>query len=1029
MTAGDQFDSVKQRTANADGIPPLLRVLEELHSLEPKQENGEELDELRLSVFESLARLTQDAPSEAGPIIVRCLLPLCLRTKGEWRVPHMALRYNKALSRWLDRFPTLHRFALRAQVLDALVELLDEAGPERACRLIGMLGYREDRAFSRLIDLARAGADSVRDVAIHALTAFGVPQSEHAALARLWLDRASVAPWNHDLIGAAKQLASTEILDLVLGQWLIPENLRDLDGSGRLLAYLALTVPSAVSETFPDDAELQDRVWDRLQAIEPTAPDLFFHGFLGSTQVAQPCDTPGVIRYYVSKLACEERTRDLAYIRLEECNRPRQLVGWEDTPGAEVIQAALQDAVAATAMLGSFTTADLRRKLRAWQTLLSLGRGEALAHLEDALLGERNGHAVGEVLDLAACFRLDPIPPRVCDLIAGEFGSICEDDSERMSSHVHAIALAHASGSSSALDALLAFKPNAEGGVLISLVDALADTVAALVRAGDSTAATGRLWEATACDQPEHRRAAATGALARLLRRNLLRPISADRLTALVEDESLDSYARREMLAALGHVPKEEVAPQILKALRRALASATAATGSNGEVRAVDFRPVALTSLARIGVLASDAATIREHLALRLTGGVWRCNSRPTIPVAPEVVGILYAEEPATFAPAVADLLHEGDWATIVQLAPFLRDGPRPIPEPILAAIVERVRRTGPEWGEPDLVRLLGELAPERIASESWSGMFAWPPQVREALADALAYSRDDVNRRIDLLLDLMGDGQYGVRRAAFRAMGRIDQNRLHSVCTGWALLTEANVEPPKRPYAIDMRRRAAEAAAWLEPIPSNGPIANLASDQEPDVRATFARCRQERQERRWAKSYLARVLTVHDNASLLTAWKYGRALERTGDDETLQHLRERRRQDLPPGVRYWLGRLIKKLRARWDKATREWPEPWFARRGRLARVEALIGDDEAKANRVLCWLWQVPPTDLVDRGVWGGWCPDVALLYGMQTLRVPGCYPATILVQTTSWVNWGGKGPTYFVGSGPYPEPMNNSQ
>ena len=65
-------------------------------------------------------------------------------------------------------------------------------------------------------------------------------------------------------------------------------------------------------------------------------PDLFFQRVLGSTQVAHPCDSPDVVRYFLSTLAGDERTRDLAYFRLEECDRPRQLLGWEEDPGQDV---------------------------------------------------------------------------------------------------------------------------------------------------------------------------------------------------------------------------------------------------------------------------------------------------------------------------------------------------------------------------------------------------------------------------------------------------------------------------------------------------------------------------------------------------------------------------------------------------------------------------------------------------------------------------------------------------------------------
>jgi hypothetical protein len=811
MIVRDQIDWLKQRIAGADGIPSLLRVLEELQRLEPEQEGGEDLDELRLGALDALARLTQEAPGEAGPIILHHLLPLCLRAKGEWRVPRVARRYDEALSGWLDRFPAIHRFALRAAVLEALVESLDGAAAERASRLIGMLGYRDERAVGRLLDLARAGADAVRDVALHALTVLGGPPSQHAALVRLWIERTSAVPWNHDLIGAANQLASAEILGLVFDRWLTPANLKTSDAAHSLLPQLAIAVPAAAAEASPDDSELQDRVWDRLRALEPAAPDLFFQRVLGSTQVAHPCDSPGVVRYYLSTLADDERTRDLAYFRLEECDRPRQLLGWGEDPGQAVVRAVLQDAAAATAMVGSYMTQDLRRKLDAWQTLLSLGRGEALAHIGGAVAGEQNGHAVGAVLDLAACFRLDPVPPRVRDLIAGEFGSIAENDSERVGSHIGAIAVARASGSSSALEALLAFNLIRKGGVLISLLDALDDTAAALIRAGDAGVAE-RLWQATAPGQPEHRRAAAAAALGRLLRRDLLRPLPADRLAALVEDETLDRYARRVVLESLGHLPSGEIPPPIEHVLRRMLGAQPTVAGGNGEARGTDFRPVARAALARLGLLASDPDALRQ-LGLRPEGATWRYDRRQAPPGAPVVIGILYAREPDPYAPAAADLLREGDWTAVVQLAPFLRSGPRPPPEPIVVAVLERVRRAGPELGEPDLVALLADLAPGRIASESWGGMFGWPSQVRAELAEALARdpSPEDLDRRVNLLLVLMGDGQYGVRRAAFRSMARISPEKLRSVCTGWALLTEANVQPPERPYVIDLRRRAAQ--------------------------------------------------------------------------------------------------------------------------------------------------------------------------------------------------------------------------
>jgi hypothetical protein len=518
-----------------------------------------------------------------------------------------------------------------------------------------------------------------------------------------------------------------------------------------------------------------------------------------------------------------------------------------------------------------------------------------------------------------------------------------------------------------------------------------------------------------------------------LLRQNLLRPLPAARLAALVEDATLDHYARRVVFVGLGYLPSAEIPSQIAQVLHRALIPTPAGADSKEEAMRAGFRLVALATMARLGLLASDADAIRQHLGMRLEGETWRFNSHPRLSSFPVVVGILYAKDPRAFVHVVAEMLRESDWTTVAQLAPLLRDSPRPAPELIIAAILERVRRAGPEMGEPDLIPLLADLAPGRIALESWGGMFSWPPQVREALADALTRSpmpaSDDLRPRVNLLLLLTGDGQYGVRRAAFRAMARISPEELSYICAAWAQLTEANAQPGQRPYAIDIRRRAAEGAAWLAPFPTDGPIGDLACDPEPGVRETFARCRRERQERDWANEYLRYVLAACDNASLLKAWKYGRALERVGDDESLLRLEDRRREEeLPPGIRYWLGLVIKKIRSRWDEVTRNWPEPWFARRGRLELVEAFVGDDEAKAKRVSCWLWMVPAADLAGIGAWGGWCAEATLPNRKQAMRVAGRRPATIIV-TKAHFGSAAEGPAYFMGSGPYPEPIEGGE
>ena len=333
MHVREQLGRLAQRVTSADGAASLRRVVAEILWIEGQWSEGDDLDDLRLQAFESLTRFTEQDQEAARDALLNDLLPLCLRSRDQWKSRGVGRRYDEILKDWLAQFPASAVFVTRAALLTRLVAALDGPTAERACRLIGMLGYRDEGAFGRLLDLARTGADSIRDVALHVLTVLGLPPSQHAAVEWLWLERARAVPWNYDLIGAAKQLASGEILGLVFDHWLTPKNLSAPDAAGNLLSQLAIAIPAAIAEQFPGDPTLQDRVWDRLRALEAPAPDLFFQQVLGSTQVAHPCDSSGVVRYYLSTLAGRKRARDMAYFRLEECDRPRQLLGWQEYPG------------------------------------------------------------------------------------------------------------------------------------------------------------------------------------------------------------------------------------------------------------------------------------------------------------------------------------------------------------------------------------------------------------------------------------------------------------------------------------------------------------------------------------------------------------------------------------------------------------------------------------------------------------------------------------------------------------------------
>ena len=194
MPVRERIDLLTQRVARAERPASLRRIVAEMLQLEADWGEGDDLDELRLQAFESLTRFTDQDLEVARDALLNDLLPLCLRTKDQWRSRGLARRYDEILKDWLRRFPASSSFLAREALLTKLIGALDGPTSERASRLIGMLGYRDERASSRLLDLARAGADTVRNVALHVLTALGVPPPRHAALVRLWLERKPAPP-------------------------------------------------------------------------------------------------------------------------------------------------------------------------------------------------------------------------------------------------------------------------------------------------------------------------------------------------------------------------------------------------------------------------------------------------------------------------------------------------------------------------------------------------------------------------------------------------------------------------------------------------------------------------------------------------------------------------------------------------------------------------------------------------------------------------------------------------------------------
>jgi hypothetical protein len=1024
MSEETHAQRIWRQITEAKSAADLRAVVAEISRMELDAAAEDHLDYLRGQALIGMMEFSRQNLDEAQQIILTELLPLCLRE--DWPHHQESWRYNEILRDWLNQLPAGDRARLRETVLDVCKADLQSGRPARcAAALAATLGFRSGPLVDALTELIVKHDDEFGDLAFQACIELGVADEDRSQLLKELNRRIAAGRWNQSLVGAALKLASPESLDLVFGFWLTKPNLASEQAQLQVLSEISLQVPPAVADREWAEARLQDEVWRRLLSLRDYNLALLGRLLSLNGQFGQVCDSPEVIETYVRLLDDEHPVvRARAYKRLAECVRPRQLNGWACKPPEAVWKKLYEDALGPSGMEGEWVTLNLDCKQGAWETLLCLGSHEALDRLNEALDDEANGFAIAKVLGFASCFSIRPLPKRVPELIAASFGSIPETGNERIAAQVSAIQMARGAASQEALAALLNYTRFYTRGVLISLVDALADTVEELRREGDLWAVETLLSAARPHpDANFDRRSASGGALARLTRRMVLPELTASDVLALANDPGLHPFPRRQLLDALAHLPRGSLDPRTLDLLcRLARGTASMADDEGGEGEYERWGAVALRVLAKQGDLADNECLLRDCLGLELDGAEWRlAEGRKYGTEEAYVLGLLYADRPNSFALAVSELLNKGDWPAVARLAAQLRDT-RPASSVVIDALVERCARSRDgRVAEPDLLDLLGAVAPERLASEDWPGLRDWPPLARSALANALGaageLTEEPRRHRLRLLVVLMEDGQYGVRRAAYRAMAAVAPRELEGLCLTWGVLAD--------PSAVQMRQRAAEGIAWC-PCDAFRHLAGLASDRELSVREAFERCSGERREREWAASCLERVLAVRGRDGVLAAWRYARALERLGDDGVLQKLEQRQREEwLPPAVRYWLNRLSDHVRKRWEEVTLQWPGPWFAPPGALVNVRGVIQLPDRRAADFDGWLWHDAAAEPTSISSWGGWAEQVSLPptdqpIGEMTLELEGRKPAKILVTARRIP----QGRLSFSGTGPFPEP-----
>jgi len=961
----------------ARNVDELTRILDDIDGGKPA---GAEGYTARVQTFSRLRALTQDDAAMGQRLVVGRLLPLCKQgntdfdTQGDVEVSLHMLR--EQLAAWIDQYPTAQRVLLRDDVLVELEAALTGTDPSGPCATIAAIGYRTDTVVAALWALVANREADIGDVALATLAFLGVPRGDRDSIldaVHERLHRRCALP----LVGALRRLADPQSIPIVRELWVRRRDNADYAEA----ANQAVRVVTDVADRHYSDVSLQETAWsavvDLLEAYPKTLRgDIYF-----GADVAPRCDSPHVISTLLSWLEDNQDDttgslyrRYLLLHRLETCVRPAQLGAWTRINDRTALARLRDDASGNTGMPGRFQTQEILLKEVAWDICLRIGSGAAMPDFENSVASEDNLFVRRTIMDDLACFRMPSLPPSVATWITER----PMDESaagESVTFRLAATRLARSAGSRDAWRALSRFGLTMRGQALGQSVEALAEVVVRLAREGDTTVVACTIADVSGDDRVElWQRTAATYAVASLAAADLLPNDTTPRLMVALDDHNRTEYDRGLLVTSLAYLLHGRFESAMVDRLR------------DWAVEREDWLGWrALEVLAEYDYLPGQLELLRARLGLDERDGVWIASATKTASQwAPMLVGVLYRHDPEAFAPAVISLVDKGDWNSVAQVLHQLQlarqsDHQQTLQRDIILILFDRARREQTQVsGETEIFGALAILAPDEFGLEPWEQHWnAWLPDARVALADALGQasyvSPSARNTAVNHLVILMGDGQYAVRRAAYRGVGHQEPAVLHDLCVSWAKASEA-----------DIRRRAAEACVWSDnkaeqdAQPISEVLDMLDADPEPGVRRVATRCREERREREWSSAYLVRILGADEagaaNEHIRAAWPYGQALLHIGDDTCRDQLRAHVVTRQPPAhVRHWLDRIADGIDKRWQSVVRAWPEPWLPWTGTIEEGEGEARLVDGHTIRVAYSVWTHAAATLGDIQTWGG--------------------------------------------------------
>ncbi len=934
------------------------------------------------------------------------LLPLCLLEPpaNDQLTAVRGHRLRKLLVSWLNSLPDETLWQVRNGVLEDVITELARKPTFAGLYCLAGVGYRSAAAVNALRIVAGPGGKLGHE-ALRLLVGMEPSEQDRAWIAQQ-IEATSPGERTDELLNAAAWLHDARWLPMLTESAAKAEN--------PLFAFSRI---AWLGENAPGDATLQDRIWSAvLEALEARAER--FSALFATNGVVRRCHSERVLAWLGAQLPEIHASMSVHPIRWAERSQEAtslvQLSGWRAVDPGDVARVfvPLLEANSGSESVGM--TADGHAKEVALDTLLCCRSRDVFDMAEGALRNEGNPYMSAQVMNRFAVLALPVLPDSATSFLASFHGGDRKSQNNaQLVAFLAASRLVSSSLSLDALDLMIRSQGTVDGHPYSAPVEAAAEQAIWLARA-KAPDVIPRLLRAADMESP-----VAQGIAVRALAVIVGSPLDDETrhsidvlLQRVASDTSRQPYIRLPALQAVAQARAQSNRPKEIDAL-------LSTVGSEEDLRG---------SVVSAVVASGSLEPYRELIDKTVTVGTER---------AAYIAGQLAAAEPHRYADRAADLIgSERDNIAEAVLSGHLANEQKPLPTSMTDALVARIRagETGTN-ANPPLLSDMSVLAPKRFIVERWEQVWhEWMPTSRETIATAVPVAVErapDVRlRAIDLLLSLMTDGVFAVRRAAARALSKIEIERLSLWC---AEAIESG--------SIELRKMGAEAAGWL-PIDSATTMDNqllrvTSADPERVIREASERSRDDLRKRLWSRNLFAeiRASRADPNDWVLQTYPLGRALAAIGDDDDLQQLESMSRdRSVPPNVRYWLGLVARDLEKQWKKTTDQWPQssnPWRHARERFDEGVVTFGGTKHPAS-VALWRRRRQTPD--HRGSWGGAATltsdDLPAMFvsttESATLDLPGRPSAGIAVVESTLVM--GREPRFvFLGNGPYPDRQND--